>query len=45
MYSGTGGIIDDVVYETGRKVEVGLSGKNDVIHDKFLPSMNYVAKP
>lgn len=37
--------IDDIVYETGRKVEKGFSGKNDVAHDDFLPNLNYVAKP
>jgi hypothetical protein len=38
-------LIDDVVYETGRKVEIGFSGKTDVDHDIFLPNMNYVAHP
>ena len=37
--------IDDIIYETGRKIEKGFSGKNDVLHDELLPDLNYVATP
>lgn len=37
--------IDDLIYETGRKIEKGFSGKNDVVHDDFLPTLNYIARP
>ena len=37
--------IDDIIYKTGRKIEKGFSGKNDVSHDDFLPNLNYTAKP
>lgn len=36
--------IDDIIYETGRKVEEGFCGKSDVAHDDFLPDWNYVTR-
>ncbi len=37
--------IDEIIYETGRKVEKGFSGKNDITHDDFLQNLNYIARP
>ena len=36
--------IDDQIYDTGRKIEQGFSGEIDVVHDDFLPNLNYVVK-
>jgi len=37
--------IDDLFYQTGRKIEKGFSKKTDLAHNDFIPDLNYVATP
>lgn len=38
-------IIDDMIYETGRKVDKDFNRDLDITYDDFLPQLNYVANP
>ncbi len=36
--------IDDIIYETGRKVSEDFNKEDAILFDDFLPNLNYVAK-
>ena len=37
--------IDDIVYETGRKVSKDFIKEKEIKFDEFLPMLNYIATP